>query len=246
MKGKEFFTVSVLVCAILVLGASVSGAWNCAPRVLPMQQEYYGKTYSEWAIKWWQWAIGTPASTNPLTDATGEFCASGQKGPVWFLATTLAGQTTPTPATRTCTIPSGKSLFFPVINASYFAFPGENWTGNEPGLRAQADCSMPTVLEAEVDGVPARDLFAYFEHSPIFQVSLPAGDIFGVGPLLLSPSVGLGYYLFLEPLRKGTHTIHWKATWTCKFPQSSDDYMPYTEEVTYNLTVTDRWPPHKK
>ena len=87
---KGFATLIAVICGIIMLGVTIAGAWDCHTQILPMQKEYYGKTYSEWAVKWWQWAIGTPASTNPIFDVTGEFCASGQKGPVWFLATTLA------------------------------------------------------------------------------------------------------------------------------------------------------------
>ena len=31
----------------------------------------YDKTYGEWTVKWWQWALGTPASSNPVIDETG-------------------------------------------------------------------------------------------------------------------------------------------------------------------------------
>lgn len=234
-EWKVFMIATVFVFVFIVIGAISAppvDAWGCHSQILPMQKEYYGKTYSELAVKWWQWAIGTPATSNPIFDLTGEFCATGQKGPVWFLATTLAYNPG---VVRECTIPYGKSLFFPVINAAYFAFPGEEW--KEPDLRAAAACGIPTELTAEIDGVPVKDLYQYFEQSPIFDVQLPEGDIFGIGPMLLSPSAGGGYYLLLEPLPKGMHTIHWKATWTCPSVASE----PLTEEVTYNLNVKKKW-----
>lgn len=38
-------------------------------------------------------------------------CSAGQKGPVWFLAGTTRG-----PATRSCTVPAGKYIMFPIFN----------------------------------------------------------------------------------------------------------------------------------
>ena len=66
---------------------------------------------SHLATSWWQWALETPASENPLTDTTGQFAAVNQSGRVWFLAGNTGGTTV-----RTITVPSGKALFFPIVN----------------------------------------------------------------------------------------------------------------------------------
>ncbi len=225
---RGVWAVIMVVCGVVLAGANATYAWDEQPRILPMQEKHHGHTYGEWAAKWWQWAIGTPAATNPIIDTTGEFCASDQKGPVWFLATTLGWSPG---VVRECDVPLGKSLFFPVINSSYFAFPNDP-PMTEAELRAVADCRIPTELSVEIDGVPVKNLYQYFEHSPVFEVSMPAGDIFGLGPMLFSPSVDQGYYLLIEPLDRGAHSIHWKASWLCPFQAD-----PFTEEVTYNLSV---------
>jgi hypothetical protein len=68
----------------------------------------YGLTYGEWSGKWWQWTLSIPTDVNPLNDKTGENCAKNQNDTqVWFLAGTYGGT-----AERTCTIPSGKAIFF--------------------------------------------------------------------------------------------------------------------------------------
>jgi len=42
---------------------------------------------SHLATSWWQRALETPASENPLTDTTGQFAAVNQpNGSIWFLA----------------------------------------------------------------------------------------------------------------------------------------------------------------
>jgi hypothetical protein len=229
--------VIVVVAAIIMSGATApdqASAGTTNPRIAPIQSHPHGKTYSEWAAEWWQWALETPASVNPNLDETGEFCAEGQMGHVWFLGTTFAFNPG---VERNCTVPSGTALFFPMINAFYGAFlndpPAQR---TEEFLREQVACDELTELFAVIDGVEVNDPFQYFEQSPLFDVQLPEDNVFGVGPdvipeLRLSPSVDQGYYLFLAPLPPGEHVIYWTASWTCPFGD-------FTEEVTYNLTVS--------
>lgn len=242
MKAFRKWQGLVLVATIfaLMLGTiapDIANAGQGNPRIATIQSHPYGKTYGEWAAEWWQWALGTPASVNPVLDETGEFCAEGQEGHVWF----LAGSFGVGGFERECTVPSGTSLFFPLINSFYGAFlndPPE--TRTEEYIRDQAHCETPTELFAEIDGVQVKNPLQYFEKSPVFDVQLPEDNIFGVGEevipeLLLSPSVDEGYYLFLRPLPPGRHNIYWKATWFC--PSISVDV---SEEVTYELTVVPR------
>jgi hypothetical protein len=65
--------------------------------------------------QWWQWALSVPTPVNPLMDQTGEDCVIGQRGSIWFLAGVgiFGGGT----AARTCSVPQGNTLVFPVINS---------------------------------------------------------------------------------------------------------------------------------
>src|ERR1700736_6805150 len=60
--------------------------------------------------KWWQWAFSIPTAQNPIADQNGRSCMIGQRGSFWFLAGNFGGTTT-----RTCAVPAGPTLFFPVI-----------------------------------------------------------------------------------------------------------------------------------
>jgi len=200
------------------------------PGIAPIQSHPHGKSYSEWAATWWKWALQTPASENPLLDRG--TCSVGQVGRVWFIGGFLfqspSGQAS---GERTCTVPTGTSLFFPLVNHGAFAFlsdPPEQRT--EQFLRATAACDA-TRLTAEIDGVPVSDPDQYFEQSPLFEVHLPSDNVFGftetdVPQLLLSPSVDSGYYLFLRPLEPGEHSIQWSAQ--CGANQ---------QNFTYTITV---------
>jgi hypothetical protein len=204
------------------------------PGIAGIHTKPEGQTYGRWAAEWWQWALGIPAVVNPLTDTTGEDCAQRQVDQVWFLAGSIVG-----PVVRACEIPSGKSLFFPLINNAFFAFlsdPPEERT--EEFVRARGSCTEPAEISVEIDGFKVRNPTRFFtgasgSQSPIFNVQLPPGNLFGadedtVPELVLSPSAEQGYYLFVRPLSRGTHTIRWIAS-GCS-PGNSQD-------ITYNLKV---------
>ena len=100
-----------------ILVAVGLGVLALAPAAHPTGAEGRGR-YQTLAAKWWAWAGGIPAASNPITDPTGEFCAEGQQGNTWFLAGNFGGTTT-----RECTIPQGTKLFFPVFNSVCAEFP---------------------------------------------------------------------------------------------------------------------------
>jgi hypothetical protein len=79
-------------------------------------------TYGDWSAKWWQWLYSIPLESNPqlsgIPPNPDVDCSQGQSGPVWFLAADFGGT-----AVRSCTVPTGISLFFPVVN-TYFGVIG--------------------------------------------------------------------------------------------------------------------------
>jgi hypothetical protein len=211
------------------------GNGQSASLISPIGTMPAGQSYGRWAAEWWQWALGIPSAVNPLTDITGEHCAQRQVDKVWF----LAGSVTTDSVVRTCEIPAGKSLFFPLINNVYGAFlndPPE--TRAEDYVRTAANCTEPVEISVEIDGMMVRKLTRFFtgasgSQSPVFNVQLPPGNLFGLdeteaNELVVSPSAEQGYYLFIRPLRPGAHTIQWSAS-GCT-PGNSQD-------ITYNLTV---------
>src|SRR4030095_2202462 len=139
---------------------------------------------SHLATSWWQWALETPASENPLTDTTGQFAAVNQSGPVWFLAGNLGGTTV-----RTITVPSGKALFFPIVNVfdvedAIIAGGVKLFLVPKPVEVAQACVPniIPTAtgLSCELDGSPVPITAANLEQSTPFSLHLPADNILGV------------------------------------------------------------------
>jgi len=206
----------------LALGTvSLLADGNPNPGIAPINSRIHGKTYSEWAAAWWQWATAIPASTNPVLDETGEDAGVNQSGPVWFLAGSSGGV-----SERRITVPAGKTLFVPILNQSYLGFPCDE--RSLPGcevdqtLEAANDVSTllsfidPTMdgaaLTCEIDGVAVQTPESYrVRSSAIYAVTLPDDNIYtgwGLPGGPYHPCVDVGYYLMLTPLTPGEHTLH--------------------------------------
>ncbi|MEY5100207.1 MAG: hypothetical protein RJA36_2926 [Pseudomonadota bacterium] len=194
-----------------------------------------GQSYGHWAADWWKWAVSIPAANNPLLDSTGQYCGERQTGNVWFLAG-YAGSGT---VSRTCTVPAGKSLFFPIINNFYAAWlndPPDTRTDDYVRNAAVNGCTNYQITKVEIDDMKVINPMRYNtgktgSQSPMFTAQLPPDNLFGlttdVAPeLAFSPSAEYGYYLFLKPLKRGQRTIKWSASSSCG-----------TQDITYHLTI---------
>jgi hypothetical protein len=232
MKGNTRRLVAIAGIGLaLILPISKAFA---DPDTVKSRMEEFG-SLPELTAEWWQWALSIPTPQNPQLDTTGEKGVLGQRGPVWFLAGVFGGVT----ATRTCSVPEGKALFFPVINDVEINTP--NVCGSGPGnvsvkiLRATSAANMNGAvnLSVTVDGIAVKNLRRV--QSDVFEVALPADSVF-VAPCyplpvpdgVYSPAVSDGYYVLLNPLPVGNHTIHFYGENPAGTPAQS---------VTYNLTV---------
>src|SRR5262245_31660253 len=65
---------------------SALGAGNLGnPGVVPPTAHPGGLSLPEWTAIWWQQMLAIPFDQNPVFDTTGEDCALGEHGHVWFL-----------------------------------------------------------------------------------------------------------------------------------------------------------------
>jgi hypothetical protein len=187
------------------------------------------------AAQWVQWAFSIPTSVNPQLDTTGRDCMVGQRGSIWFLAGVFGGGT----ATRTCAVPAGTVLFFPVANSSAFDNPGVCGQGGKiPVAKWREDNA------AFVEGVTAKSVKVDGQQvatpriqSDVFAVAFPEVNVFdpfcspnppGFPAGIYSPAVTDGFYTTIGPLGVGQHTVQIKA----KNPSQN-----FNLNVTYNLTV---------
>src|SRR4029077_10068164 len=237
--------VKWILCGMLLAGGLVigptsqvaSGAGNPNPGVIPPHAQAYGLSYAEWGAQWWRCAYSFPLAQFPPLQPGELDCAAGQSGPVWFLAGT-AGQG---PVTRSCTIPTGKAIFFPIITyLNDYPCPDPNFQP-PPGQTleqfltegAQAIIDLVTQLEVVVDGRSLNDLFSYRATSQLFTFtadpSLVAFDSCVTGTSQYA--VTDGYWILLRPLSPGRHTIFFHAV--IDFGGGTT----FEVQVTYNLTI---------
>jgi hypothetical protein len=193
------------------------------------------ESFNKLSAEWWQWALSIPTSQNPQLDSTGEDCMIGQQGSIWFLAGVFGGGE----ATRTCSVPEGKELFFPIVNSVNINTPNVCGEGSEntpvEDLRADSAAFIDEITEVsvELDGRSAG--YVRRVRSRVFEVALPGDNVFDplcnpdfdVPAGIFSPAVDDGYYVKLRPLKIGAHTLHLRA-------ETATDVA---QDVTYSLTV---------
>jgi hypothetical protein len=248
-RSLAVFGVLAWLMVPVVVWTTPASASNPNPRVLPPNSTAFGKTYGAWSAAWWQYAFAEPTSSNPLLDTTGAGCRVGQSGPVFFLVGTFNGGT----ATRDeCTVPAGKALFFPLVNAvdvhvSCAVAPGPLCDPNDTPAKIWNDLQNAgfgaSEVHAAIDGVPVQNLNP--ANTPYracagpvakcsaasFGLTLPADNLFVLPAGTYAPAVADGFYLLVAPLTPGPHTINFGGTGTL-------GGGPLVEEITYHLFVS--------
>jgi len=205
----------------------------------------FGRSYSEWSSAWQQWANSIPALEHPLFDNAD--CSKDQSGPVWFLGgkfcSTEDTACTSEPTVRSCTVPHGKALFFPITNVSCLDVEAKNGLCGNAGpfitqMRGFVGGVIDQVsdLQVTLDGkVIKGNLKKDFRvQSPVYPVLLPDGNLLqAIGETIIVSGSYLGVddgiYIMLPPLPAGTHTLNFKGTFLPHFN--------FTIDFTYNLTV---------
>jgi len=217
---KAIVIVAVLVSSSMLVipmsGSFKAFAATSQPNLIPTN------LYKVLAAKWWQYLVSVPPSTNPILDNNS--CDAKQKGAVFYLVGTFGGS-----AERNCTIPQGKTIFFPVVN--YFATLDKNdpHVDTIAHLRKNVTDNINQAhdLQAKLDGININLENARAQSQP-FPLRVPKDNIFGppdiAGTYL---AISDGYWVGLKPLSVGQHTIHFFGK------LQNSDIGP----VTYHITV---------
>ena len=192
--------------------------------------------YAQLTAEWWLW--GFESGEDVIGDPTGEFCDVGQpKGNTWFLAGNRGGETE-----RTCTIPEGKYLFFPILNIVVGApFPDET-VGD---LRDQAAEFMePDLIESlkvKVDGKPVTSVLSKNQGAADLSRFRAFSTVFGVDSFGLPPEenvfVADGYWVMLPPLSSGEHVVEFRGVRSAFEHSLFGPIGEFDLDVTYNITV---------
>ena len=171
----------------------------------------YGLSYGEWTVKWWQWILSTPKSSNPLIDQSGENAAINQPTEhVWFLAGRLGMEDKNFPS-RNCNVPAGRSILFPVINceANPIEYPELK---TKESLIDHVVKDENTIVEkiCTLNGMPI-DVQRVKSDPEIFEVNLHSDNIFNVNGGN-TKATGDGYWVFLESLPEGEYDLSFRGS----------------------------------
>lgn len=224
---KRVVLVALSVVLALVLASSIAFAQA-------EQDTQSSRASGELAAAWWQWALSKPVEDSPLFGEdptyTEEQCngepVTATQGETWF----LAGVAGTDPVERTCSMPAGSQLFFPVVNTAWVFTDPETDTDKQAresvqgfmrGLLSDPEFSMVVT----VDGEEVHRIVRARSH--FFEVQLPEDNVFGE-PAGTYRALADGFWVTLPPLPEGEHTIHWVA---------SAPNFGFSQDVTYHLTV---------
>jgi hypothetical protein len=219
MFTRKLFCIAICTLSLCAVGDD---------SLLPPRSSVEGRSIAQLAADWWQWALSATREESPVADVTGSKCAVGQQGNVWF----LAGGYGSSRIHRTCPVPAGKTLFFPVINMVYWPSRGEIATC--PQAKAAAALNNDTAVDLffEIDGVAVQDLKPYRVSSDeCFDVygRVPAER----GAYKAYPAATDGYWLALKPLPKGRHTLKFGG----RYNRSSASFGRMVQDIEYELVV---------
>jgi hypothetical protein len=237
VKRAIVMALSVILALALAMPASLAQVGQGA--------KASGKA-AELAALWWQWALSKPVEDNPLIGGDPNYSeeqCDGQpvtatKGKKWFLAGTFDGST----VERTCTMPVGTQLFFPVFNSIFIVTePDETveFARQEVNRFINSVLADPKLsIVVTVDGKEVKSKRIVRAESPVFNVFLPAGNIFGVPEGEYGPSFAEGLWVALPPLPPGEHTIHFEVSApNVDLNPDKPGIEGFTQDNTYHLTV---------
>ena len=251
-RAALIITVCAVVAGIFLPAYAMAG--NKPAGVLPPDEKQHGAYYGEWSARWWTWAWTQPSPINPVLDTTGEFCAQGQSGPVWFLAGAFI-RNAPEIVTRTCTVPPGKALFFPVYNVAWATVKGDPEACEAAGKPSLEACARAAVaqgvdegmtkseaaggMQVLVDGKPVDLAVTKTVNSPFrvvspeFKMRLPLDNVLGIVTEEVCPLMGNGY---------DCNPYYADGVYVMLAPLSAGSHTvrivaPSQLDVTYNLTI---------
>ena len=231
-KFFSFALMSVLIVVVIPFVMSVTSASNSI-NIFPPGGKPYALSYAEHIQNWWRWILAIPAKDNPINDATGERCATGQENmtsSVFYLGINNGGV-----SERTCKVPVGKGLLIPVMQVSISDLEIPGASVKELSDAAKEDQDSVNSLYLKIDNVEYKydNLTKYRTHTEPFETIWPDNAAFGIVKGGNSTTVADGFYIITEPIAKGNHTIHFKSSLICSEPDCVEPN--FVQDIKYNI-----------
>ena len=213
---------SAILTLMLAMPAELTQAATATPAVYAPTARPFGKTYADWSAAWAQWFFRVPLHRdandyskgilNPNFERTGATCTVEQSGPVFFLAN-LHPETDD--AVRRCTVPAGKALLLPLATGICSNLPGDKRSVADLKDECRRSLDVVTEAQVEIDGVAVPNVMTFRTQSRPFSYRIPKDDCCFLGALGMKPgtywpAVIDGFFVMIQPLPAGQHTIHYR------------------------------------
>lgn len=233
-KGPASIVVqrALSACSRVLMGLFLTSASGVAADpvgpMLPPDSLVADRDLAWYAQDWWQWAFSMPTDQSPIRDTDGRLCGVNQDGPVWY----LAGGFDTAQVHRTCTVPAGRFLFFPIINTVVTTAPGQTRTCDEVRAEAAQNNDRYVYLNLELDGVRFPNLQrTRIRPAACFDLAGRAAP--DLEPRPFFPSATDGYWVMLAPLPPGDHRLEFRAFYT--HPESPGGNA--VQNISYELRI---------
>jgi hypothetical protein len=190
-----------------VVGTALAGAYaGAAPASTPApaapiapDEIVSDRSQVEWSEAYLQWIAAFARGGSPISDTTGALCAARQEGEVWFLATSDGTQ----PVERACVVPAGRTLFVPIATTMERSGNREPDCGSMARIAAGTLTQHVSRLSLTIDGQAVDNLAS---HRGATRECFALG-LRQVPRSTARTTVADGYYVMLQPLPAGAHTI---------------------------------------
>lgn len=196
----------------------------------------FGIPYADWIVKWWQWNFITSPADHPKhnQDQTRDLqvCKTGQVGPVWFLPDSQHAED------RKCDIPAGKAILISLLSGECGYNVPELQNDDSKVIQCAVEGNEYSHISAKIDDVSVNNLKDYRIKSGFVNMSIPYPNIFELPPEQSGTwrSFIDGYFLFLEPLKPGPHTLQYETI--VAYPRTDNSLSAKASLYNYGATVT--------
>ena len=191
----------LFACVTIVLVATIRSASAADPG----EVSAFNKTIGQWSADWWRWAVPNDA-VNRL-DCPEDSTQPSDK-PVWFLAGCNSGLSGQCTVDRSCQVPVGRAIFFPIVNLAFAnpnvgvpikrAYLDEVLADREPNtllpFPPKELSAWACRLDAKYDGTPLTIL-----NVPIVRTQSPEFQFLDSAGVVDDKAISDGFWVIIPP-----------------------------------------------